>query len=262
MIQLKWVFLLIFLTCAPVWADQNIEDADFALQMNSLTDRVRAQELRIQSMDALVRTYPHRTFPALVSLMVDPQEAPSIRYLAADKLRQVNQRSAAQTFLEILDDRRQDDFARRTALAQLVIVNQPPLRQRVVEILDNSREDPALRQYALGIYSSWDEKGKIERLRSFATSNREPLNMKTNALFLLESLQDFNFVRSQIHKLLVDREQSEELRKNSIVMAERMKDQDAIPLLARIAQDAREPSSLRQLAETTRGRMKETLKQA
>ncbi len=246
-------FIIFFFISFVPLAVAETQDADFNLEMSSLMNQTRAYELRAKSLDRLVSRYPDKTFPILTSFITDSSENASLRYLAADKLRISSE--AQLIFLKILDDPKQDVLARRIALAQLVQINKPPLRKKVLEILDRPKEDPAIRQYALAVFSGWPEKDKIERLRNFVQSSGEFLNMRTNALFLLESLGDLDFVRLQVHQFLSDQKAPEELRKNCIVMTERLKDEKFVPLLMRIAGDSHESSSLRQLAGATLTRM-------
>ena len=241
-------FLSLFFPLTPARAE---DKADFELKRSSFVNRVRAYPLRVQSMEEMVSAYPHETFPLLISLFKDSRETPALRYLAAQKLEQIDEGKSVRLFREILENRKEDVFARRASLAELVRLNEKSVKEFIREIIDDKTEDPALRQYALAIYSEWDERGKLEKLRNFVRSKQEPLNMRANALFLLESLQDTEFVRSTVRQFLKDRNESEELRKNCIVMAERLKDSDSLTLLRQIAQDPGEPVLLRELSKAT-----------
>ena len=252
------LFLSLTLCFVPAFflSAQEIESGDYLSKVSSLTNKVRAYDLRAQSMEELVQTYPNKAFPLLLSLLKDPEEETALRYLAAQKLTEINLERAAGALREILNDRSSGDpLARRMALAELAATRPGDMRQLIRNFLEDRSEDAAIRQYALGLYGNSDEKDKIQKLRGWVQSKEETLAMRTNALFLLESLGDLDFVRSSVHGFLSDRKEPEDLRKNCVVIAERINDRDSIPLLARIAKDSSESSVLRQLATSTLGRM-------
>lgn len=251
------LFLSLTLCFVPAFflSAQEIESGDYLSKVSSLTNKVRAYDLRAQSMEELVQTYPNKAFPLLLSLLKDPEEETALRYLAAQKLTGINLERAAGALREILNDRSRDPLARRMALAELAATRPGDMRQLIRNFLEDRSEDAAIRQYALGLYGNSDEKDKIQKLRGWVQSKEETLAMRTNALFLLESLGDLDFVRSSVHGFLSDRKESEDLRKNCVVIAERINDRGSIPLLARIAKDSSESSVLRQLAASTLERM-------
>ena len=241
--------MLALLLLGPPGLSATWEDADWNSQVRSLTNKVRAYELRVKSMQELLTRDPEKTFPLLVSLLKDRTEGAPLRYLAAEKMVEADRRQALDTFQKILDNRKEDPFARRSSFTQLLrLLNQDQTRKKIETTVDDPSEDPAIRQYALSLYSEGRQDKKIEKLRSFARSKQETLSLRTNALFLLESLGDLDFVRSMIHQSLNNRMEPEELRKNGAVMAERINDSDSIPLLEKIAHHPQESSTLKQLA--------------
>ena len=244
------IFLSLFASPSPAKAAAG-DNPDYEMESNSLTNKVRSYDLRVKSMETLVSNYPDKVFPILVNLLKDPQEKPAFRYLAAERLQRVNPARAGKVFRDFLENRTEDPFARRTAISQLVSLKEGYIKQKIRDILDDPREDPAIRQYALAIYSDWNEKGKIEKLRGFVRSPRETLSLRTNALFLLESLGDSEFVLESIRRILNDKTEPEELRRNSIIMAQRMNNPEILTLLKKMAQDGRESARLREFAKAS-----------
>lgn len=252
---IKIFFLCLFLLPSTMGFSEEIRNPELNSLLNSLTNRARALSLRTQSLEELVKKYPDQTFPLLVNILKDPIEVTSFRYLAGQKLVEINQMRAVQTLREILNDAAENPFARRTAIALLIAAKDESMTERIRQIVSNPREDPAVRQYALGLFAESDQSGKIERLRTLATSKNEALNIRTNALFLLESLQDLDFVKSSVHRFLNDENEPKELRKNILVIVERLEDQECLPILIGIAKDGRESPKFRQWVLLTLGRM-------
>lgn len=257
MIKASVISAALFLVWILAFQDAaRAEHSDLEAQASSLTDKARAHPLRVQSMEELVKGYPGEAFPLLISIFKDPQEKPALRYLAGEKLAAINRPLALKQFREVLDNPKENSFGRRSALAFLVSLDETHMRQKIQTILEDRREDPALRQYALGLYGRSEDPAGIEKLRRVVQSREETLSLRANALFILESLQDLEFVRSTIQRLVSDKRESAEWRKNCVVMIERLRDKEAVPILTRIAQDPSEPSSLRQLAASAAKRMR------
>lgn len=206
-------------------------------------------------MVELVEGDAEQVFPILENVLKDNSEKPALRYLVAEKLRGIDNEKATQVFREILNDRKLDVFARRTAITQLVSTNAPDTKERMRDVLTDKTEDPAMRQYALGIYSSWNERGKIEKLRQFVQSKDENLGIRMDALFLLQESEDFDFLRSELHRFLGDKREAEELRKGSMLIAQKMGDKDLLPTMTRVAQDREESFGMRQSAISMLGEM-------
>ena len=242
---------LVLLPLTKTWG----EGTDFDIQASSLTDKARAKNLRAASLEELAKRYPNESFPLLVTLFKDPNEETFLRHLAGEKLAAINRSRAIREFREILETPKEDPLARRMALASLASLDEANIKGKVRSILDNVKEDAGLRQYALALYSQGDDPAKMEKLRRIVQSRRETLSLRGNALFLLESLEDSEFVLSTLHRILTDRSEDLELRKNGIVMAERLGDRDALPLLKRLANNPAEASSLRQLATSSLKRL-------
>ncbi len=248
----KLLFLtLVAWSCLPLSFLQAEEDQDLDLGLRSLTNKVRAYDLRVQSLEDLSSHYPDQTFPVLVSLFKDPEESPSLRYLAAQKMGILNKTKTEKVFKEILQTRGEESFARKAALAELVHLNETGVKSIIREAIDNKNEDAAIRQYSLAVYSQWQEQGTLEKLRKIVGTKQETLSMRNNALFLLESLEDDDFVRTSVRQLLRDPSEPEELRRNCILIAQRLKDTEALHILNVLFQDPRESFRLRELAKTT-----------
>jgi len=203
-------------------------------------------------MEELVAHHPQKVFSLLLSLLKRPDEDPALRHLAAERLSQIDAARARKAFTELLDQRSEDPFARRAAMVQLAAQDQEDLRlkQRIRQILDDRTEDAAIRQYVLSLYSGWNEAGKIEKLRNFVRSKQETLSMRANAFTQLEHLEDTEFLLASARKFLNDRSEPEELRKQSLLVAQRSGDRELSAILKKIAQDWQESPGFRQQAES------------
>ncbi len=248
-------FFLIALGWQATTSAEEAEDPNFNLQLTALTNKVRDYNLRVKAMNELVVLDSNRAFPVLASILKDSTDNQPIRYLAAQKLVQINHTLAINSLQKILDNQKEDTFARRTAMAQLIAASESDMRHRILDILNDPTEDPAMRQYALGIFSQWEDPRKVAKLRNFVVSKTETLSMRTNALFTLESIKDLDFVSHSIHQFLNDKNEDEDLRKNCVIIAQRINDDGSVPIMAIIAKDKHEPSSLRQLAIMTLARV-------
>lgn len=226
------------------------DDTDLDLKIRSLTNRARAYHLRVEAMEGLVSDNPEKAFPLLVTLLKDSKEVPSLRYLAAQNLSRIDHSKAAETFNKLLNDRRQDSFTRRTALAEWAQLAPVNLNQRVDECLDDLSEDTGVRQYCLVLLSQSKKIGKLEKIRTLVHSKQETLSIRMNALFELERLEDLDFVLGVVRQFLADQGVPEELRRNCVLLALRLKDAPSIALLEKIAHNPQEPERLRKTAET------------
>ena len=248
-------FFFIFFS-GSVSKSPDMEDEE--AQVSSITNRARERGLRIQSIAALAAMNPERLMPLLVNIVRDEREEPLLRYHAAEKMALLDERGAKTIYEGWLEDRKEDLFVRKTAIAQLAAVDKNGMRKRIPKILGDSSEDPSIRQYALGLYVSASGEDAVPELRRIASNKAEPVPMRANALFELESLEDFDFVQESLRKYLKSRTEPEDLRKNCLTLAENIKDRESLPLMLDIAADASESAVLRQLALAPLGRMGDT----
>lgn len=244
-------FMVIFLGWLSFQSQaQAAEAVDFETGIKSLTNKIRAHHLRVESMEALSVHHPDKLFPILVSILQDTEETPPLRVLAAHKLYEINPPKAEKLFLLLLEDPKGKSFVRKAAFAELATQNAAKVKSFIRKAMDDRNEDPAVRQYALALYSQQEGEGRLEKLRKMVGARDETLSIRSNALFLLESLEDDDFVRRSIRLFLRDQREPEELRSNCMIIAQRLADEESFEILKRIAADSSESLRLRELAKT------------
>jgi len=216
-------WLVCHLLAASVLFSAEAGSRDFDAKQQSLMNRTRAYELRLQDMHEMAGLDPDRTFALLVSIIKDPEDNLPIKYEAAHQLFELNSIRAKTLFQDLLETREADPVARRIALEGLFDGKSGPWPEKFGKILADPGEDPAIRQYLLGRYArDSQDPSKLNRLREFASSKSETPGFRMNALFWLEDLQDNDFVNEQTHKILNDPKENVELRKNATLIAGRM----------------------------------------
>jgi|GEM_PF-1779372 len=241
-------------TAQGVYGDEE-QGPELEARINGLTNRVRAYELRVKAINELMIEYPEKVFPIFISIIRDPLEQEAMRSLAAQKISELNPIQATAVFRQILSSRSEDTFSRRIAMTQLWFLDPGSMKPMIHDAMANRNEDAAIRQYALGLYGNSEEIGKIANLRRYVRTKSETLSMRNNSLFILEKLGDADFVRTEARTILDDVSEPEELRKNCVLIAERLADYDSIPIMLKIAVNKNAASRLRRFVLVALGHM-------
>lgn len=246
-------FLIVFVFTLGVLFSQSVltagrtdgEDSD--PEVRSVTNKTRDIQLRIKSIEALLVNDRGKAVPLLIDILKGNDEEPFFRYLAAEKLA-IADRSRAKLFFEdCLNDREADPFVRKAAVAQLAVIDRALLNKKIPAFLANSGEDPDIRQYVLALYAQAGGDKIVFKLREFVLNENEVLNMRMNALYQLESLGDLEFVGQNTLKFIRAKQAPLDLRKNAVLIAEKLEDPKTFSPMVDVAVDRSEPFILREM---------------
>jgi hypothetical protein len=240
-------FYLGLAACACLWAQTPSQD-DFQKQLLALNNRARLFQLRVEAMARLIQIDPEQAYAAILPLVADPDEERTIRIAASEKMKKIDPVRYLADMANLFEDRDRDYFARQIAIGALAAGNSFGIEKRIRTVMQDRAEDPAIRNYALGLFGRGNAPDKVAVLRLLAQSRTETLAVRNNALFILESLEDRDFVKQEIRSIWARDSESDEFKKNCVLIAERLGDPELMNLLASVVANRRHSPGLKRLA--------------
>ncbi|HNV86075.1 MAG TPA: HEAT repeat domain-containing protein [Candidatus Omnitrophota bacterium] len=222
-------------------------ESDFERERDSFLNKARQEDLRIQAIDRMAETDSYKLFPLLIDALNDGENSIFFRSTVAEKLVELNSMRAKGVFENFLADPNADSVARRIAVFQLSEINDSSFRNNMVRILNDTGEDAAIRQYVLGVYAREKTPQKLLKVREIARNPTETLGMRMNAMSILETWGDLDFLKPLLRGFIRTRQTPEELRKYSVATAKRLWDQEAVTIMLDAAMDPYNSPDFRRL---------------